>query len=236
MAAPPTGCHRPFQLLAVAAVHARHVEDGVAVVALADHQLPPGGGLEEPARVEVVDNRQQALRSVVAHRGQPFLRIMPLPGGSGVDVTRQTSASCDLRRRRAAHLAHALEHVVQSVDVALREMPAAGVDRDRATDVDRAARHERAAFALGAEPPVLDLEQHGDAEAVVELGHIDVGRAEAGAAVQHVGHRRRGQRRDRRPGQHRIHHPRLRTRRRGLRHGADEHRGLRRDPWLARRE
>ena len=54
----------------------------------------------------------------------------------------------------------------------------------RATHVDRAARRERAALALGAEAVVLELQEHGDGEAVVELGDVDVVGSEAGAAVQ----------------------------------------------------
>ena len=54
---------------------------------------------------------------------------------------------------------------------------------------------EGAPFALGAEAEVLELQQHGDREAVVELGDVDVGRSEAGPPVQRVGGRLGGQRR-----------------------------------------
>ena len=48
---------------------------------------------------------------------------------------------------------------------------------------------ERAALALGAEAVVLELQQHGDREAVVELGDVDVRRPEPGPAVQRLGRR-----------------------------------------------
>ena len=63
----------------------------------------------------------------------------------------------------------------------------------RAAEVDLAAGDERPALALRAEPPVLELQQHGDREAVVHLGDVDVVRAEAGSAVQRLGHRLRRQ-------------------------------------------
>ena len=65
-----------------------------------------------------------------------------------------------------------------------------------AAELDGPARHERAALAFGAEAEVLELQQHGDREAVVDLGDVDVGRAEPGPPVQRVGRRLGRQRRD----------------------------------------
>ena len=127
---------------------------------------------------------------------QSFRRISALPGGSGVLVTRHVSAPVDLVGARAADLADALDDVVHAVDVALGQVAAAGVDRQAAAELDGAARRERAALALGAEPEVLELQQDGDREAVVELGDVDVGRAEPGPPVQRVGRRLGRQRRD----------------------------------------
>src|SRR5256885_2890876 len=75
-------------------------------------------------------------------------------------------------------------------------MTAAGIDRKAAIDVDGAARDERAALALGAEAEVFDLDQHGDREAVVELGDVDVVRSEPGPLEEPFGDDPGGQRRD----------------------------------------
>ena len=52
----------------MAAVHAWHVQDRIAVVASAENELTPGGGLEEAAGIEVVDDREQAGQRIVARR------------------------------------------------------------------------------------------------------------------------------------------------------------------------
>ncbi len=72
-------------------------------------------------------------------------------------------------------------------------MTAAGIDRNAATQVDAARGDERARLSLLAEPPVLQLEQHGDRETVVDLGDVDVVGAEARPAVQRPGDRPGGQ-------------------------------------------
>src|SRR5581483_3255651 len=67
-----------------------------------------------------------------------------------------------LAGRRPPHLADALDDVVHAVEIALRQVAAGGVDRDRPALVDGAAGGERAALALGAEPVVLELEEDRD--------------------------------------------------------------------------
>ena len=51
--------------------------------------------------------------------------------------------------------------------------------RQRAAEADRAALDEAPALALRAEAEVLELDDHGDGEAVVELGDVDVGGRDA---------------------------------------------------------
>ena len=156
----------------------------------------------------------------------PPSSMRALPGGSAVDVTRHTSApgTCDVDS--PADLADAFDDVVHAVDVALREVAAAGVDRDAATEVDLAAGDERSALALGAEPPVLELHEDGDREAVVHLGDVDVLRAEPGSGVERLGHRLRRQLGDAVTHQHRELDAGLRVRDAVLGDGPDEHRFL----------
>ena len=69
----------------------------------------------------------------------------------------------------------------------MRNMPRIPGDRPRgrrrrcwwgaARPPEPAVLDEGTALALGAEAEVLDGEHHGDGEGVVELGHVDVGRA-----------------------------------------------------------
>ncbi len=106
------------------------------------------------------------------------------PGGRGGRRHEAHLGARNLRRRVAADLADPLDDVVHAVDVALGEVPAAGVDRHAAGRARSPAGGEGAALALGAEAVVLELQEHGDREAVVELGDVDVGGTEAGPAVQ----------------------------------------------------
>jgi hypothetical protein len=128
----------------------------------------------------------------------------------------------------SADLSGAFDDVVHAVDVALGHVSAAGVDRQAAAGLDRPAGHERTALALGAEAVVLDLQQDGDREAVVQLGDVDVGGPEAGAAVQRLGDglgRQRGDVVAQHDGEL---DPRLRVDQRARGRGADEHRWVRR--------
>src|SRR5262245_34716444 len=90
-----------------------------------------------------------------------------------------------LTRRLAAELAHALVHEAQPVDVRLGEVPARGVDRERARrPLERAALHERSALAARAEPEVLDGHQHLAREVLVQLRDVDVRRADTSPGVE----------------------------------------------------
>ena len=64
--------------------------------------------------------------------------------------------------------------------MALAEQPAMGVDRQLAAQPDAAVHHERPALALLAEAQDLELAHHGEGEAVVDLGDVDVLRPDAG--------------------------------------------------------
>ncbi len=66
-----------------------------------------------------------------------------------------------------------------------RELAAGGVEGERPVAGDgRPALDERAAVAAAAEPEGLDPDHGEDGEAVVELGHVDVGRREVGPLPQ----------------------------------------------------
>ena len=69
--------------------------------------------------------------------------------------------------------------------VRVREAAAVRVHRERAAGAELAVLDERAAFALGAEAEVLEVQQRGDRERVVAHEQVDVGRLDAG-------HRERG--------------------------------------------
>ena len=105
-------------------------------------------------------------------------------------------------------------------------MAAAGVDRQPAAQVDLTTGHERPALALLAEAPILELQQDGDGEAVVDLGHVDVVRPESGPPVERFGHGGGRQFGDRLPHQHRELDPRLRVGNAALGHGPDQCRRL----------
>src|SRR5579884_921660 len=68
-----------------------------------------------------------------------------------------------------AKLAHGLVHQVHAPHVALGQVAAGGVDRQRAAQLDAAVLDEGPPLPLGAEAEVLDLRDHGEGEAVVEL-------------------------------------------------------------------
>src|SRR6185503_17509473 len=81
-----------------------------------------------------------------------------------------------------AQLAHRLDHVEHASGEARmyrREQPAVRRHRERAARADPAAFDEAAAFALGAKAEVLELDDHGDGEAIVELGDVDLLRPDA---------------------------------------------------------
>ena len=83
----------------------------------------------------------------------------------------------------AAQLAHRLDHLGHAAAVGrmvVAQAAAVGVERQPADAGDEVAvGNEAAALALGAEAQVLELHQHGDGEAVVERGVLDVGRRDA---------------------------------------------------------
>ena len=201
------------------------MEHGVAAVAHADGEFAPRGRLEEAAGVEVVDDGHRPQGAVDrGHRRRPQeQRAARRQRRAGDEAHLGTF---HLVRRRAADLADALDDVVHPVDVALREVTAAGVDRDRPAELDLAGGDERPALALLAEAPVLQLQQHGDREAVVQLGDVDVVGAESGPPVQRLGHRLGRQGRDRLAHQHRELDAGLRVGDAALGDGTDERRWL----------
>src|SRR5262245_63783494 len=95
----------------------------------------------------------------------------------------------DLTRRFAPQLPYPFVHEAQPVDVGLGQVPARGVDRERsARPLERSAFDERAALTPAAESEVLDRHEDLTGEVLVELRDVDVGRADAGARVEVLGH------------------------------------------------
>ena len=82
----------------------------------------------------------------------------------------------------AAQLAHDLDDAEQDragrARVRVRQHAAVGVDRQRAADARVAILEERAALARLHEAQLLELDDRHDREAVVQLRHVDVLRAE----------------------------------------------------------
>src|SRR5947209_18397666 len=73
-----------------------------------------------------------------------------------------------------------------AVEAARRQLAAVGVDRDLAVPgYAPTALDERPAFTLLAEAERLEPGQRDEAEAVVELGHVDIGGREVGPLPQH---------------------------------------------------
>src|SRR5262245_15477060 len=85
--------------------------------------------------------------------------------------------------RLAAQLPHGLDdlgHAAAVGRMVVAQAAAVGVDRQPADAGDQVAvGDELAAFALPAEAEVLELHQHGDGEAVVDRGVLDVLRRDA---------------------------------------------------------
>ena len=109
-----------------------------------------------------------------------------------------TSAPVDLvGGARAAQLLDAADDALQQLHdaprVAERHHPAVGGDGELPTGLDGAAHHEVAALALGAEPERLELADDLERERVVELAHVDVGRAR-GPPARNASSRRAGRR------------------------------------------
>ena len=75
------------------------------------------------------------------------------------------------------------------MDVALRQVAAAGIDGQAAVEIEGAAGRDGAALALGAKAEILELQQHGNREAIVELRDVDLGRSETGPGIKAVRHR-----------------------------------------------
>src|SRR6266511_651929 len=104
----------------------------------------------------------------------------------------------DLVHRRAPHLARALGDAVHAVDVRLAELPAVGVDRQRAAELDGPVAEELLRFAALAEPELLELREHQRREVVVDDGGLDVVGTEPGRVPQLPGNEPHlGQSRDR---------------------------------------
>ncbi len=83
----------------------------------------------------------------------------------------------------AAKLAHRLDDVVAADEVRLGQQAAVGVDRQAPARRDGAGRGDLGPGALLGEPEVLELQEHRDGEAVVDLGNVDVGGCQPGLAI-----------------------------------------------------
>src|SRR5262249_30995613 len=81
-----------------------------------------------------------------------------------------------------AELAHGFHLVIPPLHVALREMPAAGVDRQPAVEAQAVLARKRHALSRIAETEAFQREQHVTAEAVIDLKRIDVRWTAAGHA------------------------------------------------------
>src|SRR5262249_33085670 len=74
----------------------------------------------------------------------------------------------------APELTNVLDHHRHAVRVALAEVTAGRVVGAPSSELDDAARHVCAAFALLAETVLLELEHRGEGERVVRAGDVDV--------------------------------------------------------------
>ena len=106
-----------------AAVGARQVQEGAARGARPHDELAAPRGLEEPAGVAVVVDGDKGL----VH--DALRRISALPGRQRRARDEARLGALDLRGGLAADLLDALDDVVHAVDVAARQVAAAGVDR-----------------------------------------------------------------------------------------------------------
>ena len=92
--------------------------------------------------------------------------------------------TCTAGMRLAAQLPHRLDHLGHAAAIrrmVVAQAAAVGVERQLADAGDQVAvGDEAAALALLAEAEILELHQHGDREAVVDRGVLDVGRLDAG--------------------------------------------------------
>src|SRR5690606_34116081 len=78
--------------------------------------------------------------------------------------------------RGTSKLAYRFKNVGEAVDVGLRQVPAVGVDGDRAVwPLDGAALDERSSFTDRADPEGFQAHDDERCEVVVELHYIDVG-------------------------------------------------------------
>ena len=92
-----------------------------------------------------------------------------------------------LVERGAADQPHALVDAVHAVDVGLGELPAVGVGRQSAAELEIAVANERGRLAALAEPVRLELPQHDRREGVIDDRGIDVCRAQARLRVDLLG-------------------------------------------------
>src|SRR5947209_7696491 len=79
-----------------------------------------------------------------------------------------------------AELPYRFDDVVRGHGVRLGKQASMGVDRTSAAEVEPIVANELRPFALRGEPEILELEQHRDGEAVIDLGDIDIAQREAG--------------------------------------------------------
>ena len=78
----------------------------------------------------------------------------------------------------AAHLPHAFDDELHAGHACLRKQSARSVHRQGATKLQIAFRGEGAALPWFAEPVVFQGQQRRDGEAVIDLGHINIGRCQ----------------------------------------------------------
>ena len=130
------------------------------------------------------DSRLRAFRQLGHGAWLPSTRVAPVDSIPPVPCTSAISGVGHLPRRAlAAQLAHRFDDEEHPAHAGMtgRQPAAVGVRRQRPVPAQAPALDERAALALAAEPEVLEREQHGDRERVVQLEHVDVGQRHAGA-------------------------------------------------------
>src|SRR6266481_1282127 len=85
----------------------------------------------------------------------------------------------DLARRRAAHLAHGLEHEFKAMHVAFGKIAAARIEREPPGGRSKVLEREKLVGLLRFEKAMLSQRHdHAAGEVLIALNHADIGRAE----------------------------------------------------------
>ena len=147
-------------------------------------RLEHHGGWSRWDRIETwLDRPPRPVHRGPAHLNVPVQeRVRRKQPASGPPPAAATATSGWLGHLALAGLAPQLQAGLVEEPVAVeapgRQLAAVGVERDLAVAGDAAAAlEERAALAVLAEAQRLEPAQRDEAEAVVQLGHVDVGRA-----------------------------------------------------------